>query len=111
MASDWDATVSVWDGTGYGTYSYQIKKGSTVSLPDLAARQAIVVGPGKTLADYVTEWDSVNPASVDQSATSAKGDIPAVVSILTAPTRGVGDSASALNIAVGSLSCLAEDNQ
>lgn len=110
VTSDWDATVSVWDGAGYGTYSYQIKKGSTVSLPDELQRQSIVVGPGKTLADYVSSWDSVNPASVDQSSTSAKGEIAAVLSILTTPTRG-GDLASALNISVGSLSCLAEDNQ
>jgi hypothetical protein len=110
VTSDWDATVSVWDGAGYGTYSYQIKKGSTVTLPDELQRQSIVVGPGRTLADYVSSWDSVNPASVDQSSTSAKGEIAAVLSILTTPTRA-GDPASALNISVGSLSCLAEDNQ
>jgi prepilin-type N-terminal cleavage/methylation domain-containing protein len=110
VTSDWDATVSVWDGTGYGTYSYQVKKGSTVTLPDELQRQSIAVGPGKTLADYVSSWDSVNPASVDQSSNSAKGEIAAVLSVLTTPTRA-GDPASALNISVGSLSCLAEDNQ
>lgn len=110
VASDWDATVSVWDGTGYGTYSYRIQKGSTVALPDAATRATIAVGPGRTLADYISSWDTVKESSVNQSSTTAKGDIPSVVSILTAPTR-LGDPASSLNIAVGSLSCLAEDNQ
>lgn len=110
VTSDWDATVRVWDGTGYGTYTYQIKKGSTVSLPNQTAREAIVVAPGKTLANYISSWDSVNPAAVNQSADDAKAQIPAVISILTSPTR-LGDASSALNIAVGSLSCDARDNQ
>lgn len=110
VASDWDATVRVWDGAGYSTHSYEIKKGSTVSLPDQAARDAIVVAPGKTLSHYISSWDSVNPATIDQSGEDAKAQIPAVISVLTAPTR-LGDPGSALNLAIGSLSCDARDNQ
>ena len=87
-----------------------MQEDSAVTLPADATLSTIPAGPGRTLADYISSWSSISVGSVNQSTTAAKADIPAVVTLLTQPTRA-GDPTSTLNVAVASLACAAEDNQ
>jgi hypothetical protein len=73
-----------------------------------------MVQPGVPLSTWIRSWSAVTTtSSADESAgRRAKGNLSAVLSVLTAPTRtGLAAESSPLNLAVGSLSCVAEDTR
>jgi prepilin-type N-terminal cleavage/methylation domain-containing protein len=112
VTADWLATVSVWrhSGTTSGYQTYVIKPGGTDTLP---SPTSVTVAPGVLLSSFVTAWEGLTAAASTVAlpgTASRSATIPSVVSILTAPTR-LNDASSVLNIALGSLSCYAEDNQ
>lgn len=117
VAASWSAEVRVHvglaadtaDGNQDGYSTYLVEPGGTA----LPAPLSIMTSTGSTLDRYISSWSGLvgSAASVAQTSTpGVSGTIPAVVSLLTAPTR-IGDAGSTLNITLGSLSCAAEDNQ
>lgn len=112
------AVSPTWSGTVSYFSSPDGVSGSYVALPVGAGQPALpdpatlTVAPGVALSTWISAWSALTgPAAVVQSVgRQARGVVPAVVSILTQPTRA-GDPTSALNVAAGSLSCLAEDNR
>lgn len=110
VTGGWQAQVGVHTGagdTGYTTYTI------TPGGSQLPAPTGIITSTGLPLSSYVGNWSGLvgTLASVSETATAGvSAHIPAVVTILTAPTRA-GDSSSVLNISIGTLSCAAEDNQ
>lgn len=107
VTANWSAEVKVHTSSGYVTYLVQPGAASLPSPSD------VTTSTGLRLDKYINSWSGLtgSASSVAQTATSGvSANIPAVVSLLTTPTRA-GDEGSVLNIAVGSLSCAAEDNQ
>lgn len=127
----WSGAVRYWTQTGVD--SNGLPTGSYVSttlapggsaLPDLASMvlKADVTGDGipdgvapqdAPLSRWIQAWSALtDPASaVTAAGQRSTGAVSAVVSVLTAPTRGAADETSAINLAVGSLTCHAEDNR
>lgn len=109
VTADWLAEVRVHTGensTGYRAYS--VAPGAA----PLPAPGTITLSDGSLLSRYVQDWGGLVGAasSVTQPGLAgASAKIPAVVTVLTTKTRT--DENSVLNIAVGSVSCTAEDNQ
>lgn len=131
VAASWAGAVRFWqqtgvDGSGLPTGGYV----STALAPggaDLPALTSLVLKADanndgivdtNTAADislsrWVQAWSALTDPS--EAATSSgrrsTGVISAVVSVLTSPTRGTADETSAINLAVGSLTCHAEDSR
>lgn len=119
--ASWTGTVRYWTDfkptavpgvfvPGYVTLALGVD-----ALPDPTT---IEVRSGQLLSTWVQAWTGLtSSASVSESSgVQSKGTVPAILSLLTAETRlnavtGAADPTSAINIAVGSLSCLAEDNR
>jgi prepilin-type N-terminal cleavage/methylation domain-containing protein len=110
VTGGWQAEVSVHTGAGTTGYTtYVVQPGGT----QLPAPGGITTSTGFLLSHYIDTWSGLigSFASVTQTATvGVSATIPSVVTLLTKPTR-TGDSSSAINVSVGSLSCAAEDNQ
>ena len=108
VTASWSAQVSVrTSSTAYTTWN--VTPGGT-SLPEPAS---VMTATGLPLSNYITSWSGLvgSTSSVAQTATSGvSGNIPAVLSVLTRPTR-LSDPGSVINVTLGSLSCEAEDNQ
>lgn len=74
-------------------------------------------GPANVqLSRWVQAWSALTDASdaVTSSGQRSAGTINGVITVITAPTRlisGVPDETSAINIALGTFSCHAEDNR
>ena len=108
VTADWSADVRVHVGglTGYATYT--VEPGATA----LPAPSTITTSSGFPLSHYVQAWSGLTSSTAGVAQATPLGvmaNIPAVVTILTAPTRP--DVDSAINVAVGAISCKAEDNQ
>jgi prepilin-type N-terminal cleavage/methylation domain-containing protein len=108
VSASWEGKVGYWSSTINDYVYYEIGPGKAA----LPAPSSLMVQPGVPLSTWVQAWSSLTSSTgVNQSANrQAKGTMNPVLSILTAPTR-TGDATSPLNIAVGSLACLAEDNR
>lgn len=121
----YSATVSYWNqalNAGSGAYvvvpisNAQASDPLTSTLLNKGAG-GVVVGTGADgstlwLGDYISSWSSGSFNGGAQSGnTVGQGDL-SVVSLSTAPTRtGDLDGHSKVNVAVGQLSCTAEDNR
>ena len=107
VTADWAAEVRVHTSAlGYTTYTV------APNASALPAPSTITTSSGFPLSRYVQAWSGLvgSAASAQQASTSGvMANIPAVVTILTTQTRP--DVDSAINIAVGAVSCKAEDNQ
>lgn len=123
-ASDYDAVVRYWDGSGY-----QVAATVTpASGPDPldAVPLTTAVGGGHTLGDYIASWSSLTPAEVAASAVPGRAEvkIPGVVTIASQPVRTgterldptdsaspLVDPTSTVSLTAGALSCRAEDSR
>jgi hypothetical protein len=108
VTSSWQARVRWFDGATGQYVEYELEPGKP-ALPDPAT---LVVDPtsGTTLSKWIASWSGLtSTAAISQGGGArAVGTVPSVVSILTVPTR-VGAPTSALNIAVGAMTCVAQD--
>lgn len=107
VTADWEALVSVHTPSGYVHYVLE-PDGTGLPLPS-----SITTSTGFTLDKYVRSWSGLVASANSVATTSSTGvaaAIPAVISLLTAPTRSLDDT-SVLNISLGSASCEAVDNQ
>lgn len=115
---DWLATVQYWNGSGYTTAGLVRPSNTSDPLGGVNLTQVIDSASGLTLGDYVSSWGSSTESDVerDVTATSASASVPAVVRILTGPTRSYTngfknnvDDASGISVAVGAMGCEAGD--
>lgn len=117
------ATASYSGSISYWTWSSSGSKYTTVPLnwpsstPALPDPASIVVGQdsnglGITLATYISSW-SLADSIVEQSQPGGVGlhVIPNVLTITTAPILGSSRPESAVDLGIGNLSCVAEDNR
>ncbi len=108
MTSTWAGQVRYWSAGAGGYVPLSIDPGAT-ALPNPATLQVI---PGKPLSTWVDNWSAAGTtASANEtSGKRAKGTRSAVLSLLTTQTRpGLSGKTSPINLAVGSLTCVAED--
>ena len=117
ISASWSGTVRYWTDNLPGSTTQNPLSGyvpvplapGATQLPDPAD---VSVNAGRTLDTWVKAWSALTATgTVDQSSGRiGKATVPAVLSMLTAPTR-TSDPTSAINIAVGALRCQAEDNR
>ena len=114
----YQAVVRYFDGTTYRTAATVVPGMVTDPLQDPALLTSPVKADGsKTLGDYVASWSALTSGHVDRTtATSlARAKLPAVVTVATQPVRADPaaadglDGTSVLSLAIGALSCSAED--
>lgn len=108
VTASWQAEVR-WFNAGTGQYvEYQLQPGQG-ALPDPAT---LVVDPssGTTLSHWISSWSGLTSTSGVSKGGGARavGVVPSLVSIITAPTR-TNAPTSALNVAIGGMSCVAMD--
>lgn len=117
--ADWSATVTYWDDTIDAYVPLTVAKGT----PDPLTAGLLTIGPGGVvvgtsplglplyLGDFIKSWSS---GSVNLGATSGaarQADLTAV-SISTVPTRDADSTGqSSINVALGQLSCTAQDSR
>lgn len=101
----WVGVVKYWSN---GVYVDLPLAPNAAALPDPRTLNV----DGRPLSTWIQAWSSLrNPGPVNESAGRiAKGTVNPVLSILTAQTRA-GDVTSPINLAIGSLACVAEDNR
>ena len=118
----WAVTVDYWVATdilGHGvrvtlpayTWSSATDTGSADPLAALNLGNVIVYQNGTTtlrLSDYIQSWDTAR--SIVENPNSGVHQLDAVVSVTTQPVRQ-GDIISALDVEIGRLSCVADDNR
>jgi type II secretory pathway pseudopilin PulG len=115
VSRDYEATVRYWDGASYQTAATITP--STTSDPlagiDLATT---ATGDGKFLGDYISSWSALTIGEVTASAQDGQAQVkvPGVVKLVSQPVRkdaaiDTGDPTSAVSLAVGAVSCTAED--
>jgi type II secretory pathway pseudopilin PulG len=107
VTASWRGEVSVHTSSGYTTY---VIEPGAAALPEPAT---ITTSTGFPLSKYVASWSGLvaSTTSVAETGTpGVSGSIPSVITLLTAPTRS-SDPTSVISVTVGSLSCVAEDNQ
>lgn len=112
--ASWSGYVRVWNGATNAYVSYPVKNGG-IALPDPSTVQVLPSGPTgapRMLSSWVSAWTGLTSTSEISKGAGrrAVGVVGSVVSILTVPTRA-GDPTSALNVSVGSMSCVAEDGR
>lgn len=105
----WSGVVRYWSsavGVGGGYVELPLAPGAAA----LPAPAGVLVQPGVALSTWIRTWTALTDAAVvnESLGRQGKGAVKPVLSLLTAQTR-VGDLTSPVNIAVGSLSCVAED--
>lgn len=117
VAATWAGQVRIWtDALPGSTPTAPLSGYVTVPVgPGSAALPApgdVSVNGGRQLSTWVSAWTALTSAagSDQTSGRTSKATIPAVLSVITSATRA-GDPTSAINLAVGSLRCLAEDNR
>jgi prepilin-type N-terminal cleavage/methylation domain-containing protein len=134
VSATWAGTARYWKQTGIssgvptgGYVDLNVAPGAA-ALPDPAGLTVLegdangdgvldVDGPNKLKLDrWVQAWAGMTDTAqaVTSSGQRSTGTINGVISLLTAPTRltaGVKDETSAINIALGKLTCHAEDNR
>ena len=114
VSADWSGEVRVWSDATGRYVAYPVRTGA-LALP---APPTVVVLPAGAcatpvmLSTWVSAWTGLNSTSdISKGAgRRAVGVVSSLVSVLTVPTR-TGDPTSALNVAVGSMSCVAEDGR
>ena len=115
---DYHAEVHYWDGSSYVRAATVVPGQTTDPLEALPLTTP--VGGGKVLGDYIASWSSLTADKVDEAATSgqtgsARVKLPGVVTLATQPVRADAtaadglDATSVMSVAVGALSCSAED--
>lgn len=114
----WEQTAVAADGTAIGGYQQVLLApggallGNPTTLAVLRPSLTVAGSPNVMLSRWISSWSAMTDPATATTATGPRtiGTIDAVVSVLSAPTRA-SDPTSALNIAVGALSCVAEDNR
>lgn len=137
VTASWSGTVRYWQQTGVdGTTG--LPTGGYVSLPVAPGADALPVpasrsvlrvdangdgfldddsGPSNVqLSRWIQSWEGLDDTAdvVTSSGQRAAGAMNGVINVLTAPTRlvsGAPDATSAINLALGTIDCLAEDNR
>ena len=106
VTATWSGRVRYWSAAS-GAY-VQLALGP--GQPALPLPSSLQVVPGRPLSTWVQSWSALTSTTPvnETSGRRSKATISAVLSILTTETRS-GDPTSPLNLAVGSLACLAED--
>lgn len=106
IAATWSGRVRYWAAASNSYVDLPLAPGAAA----LPLPSSLVVQPGRPLSTWVQSWSALtSTAPVNETlGRRAKGTMSAVLSLLTAETRS-GDPTSPLNLAVGALSCLAED--
>jgi hypothetical protein len=114
----YQAVVRYFDGLVYRTAATVVPGAGTDPLQDPALlTKPVKLDGSRTLGDYIASWSSLTSARVDQSSATgvAKAKLPAVVSVATQPVRADPaapdglDGTSVLSLAIGAVSCSAED--
>lgn len=123
-ASDYEAVVRHWDGSGYQVAATVTPAAGPDPLDAVPLTTA--VGGGHTLGDYIASWSSLTSVEVATSAAPRRAEvkIPGVVTIATQPARTgterldpadptspLVDPTSAVSLTAGALSCRAEDGR
>lgn len=117
--SDWGAAVSYWNAATSSYVSLNVAKGS----PDPLTSSLLTTGPGGVLVgtsplgaplylgDFISSWSSGSLNAGATTGTARQSDLTAVA-LSTVPTRD-GDTTgqSSINVALGQLSCTAQDNR
>ena len=128
VTATWSGVLSYWRQTGgtsaapTGGYVDRVLQPGGAALPALStlvlradtdANGTVVGGSDVPLSNWVQAWAAMTDAAqaVTSSGRRASGSISAIVSLLTAPTRGAAAPTSAINLSVGALKCDAEDNR
>lgn len=132
VTATWSGVVRYWQQSGVhattglpvGGYVETVLAPGGSDLPLLSTwvLKADVTGDGIAdgvapedvpLSRWIQAWSAlIDPSdAVTSTGRRSTGAVSAVVSVLTAPTRGALDETSAINLAVGSLTCHAEDNR
>jgi hypothetical protein len=115
---DYQAVVSYFDGQIYRTAATVTPGTVTDPLQDQALLAKPVKADGsRTLGDYVASWSSLTAGLVDRTSSTgvATAKLPAVVTVATQPVRADAtaadglDGTSVLSLAIGAVSCSAED--
>jgi prepilin-type N-terminal cleavage/methylation domain-containing protein len=115
VTADWQATVSWYSN---GSYVAKVLTPSSTGLPDpstipVLSDNLLTIGvdESRTLAFWIESWSALSSGSpvVESTGTLARGNLPAVFSVTTKPTRGAADPSSALGVELGVLTCTAED--
>ncbi|GAB3781022.1 type II secretion system protein [Nocardioides ungokensis] len=112
------ATVKYWNGSTYTTVPALNDTNTVDPLDSVNLGQS--VASGLTLGDYISSWGSAVTTDLKKVTTtkSAEVSVPAVVSIVTKPTRentptGTAphnaDLNSAISLDIGAVSCQAGD--
>jgi len=106
VTASWSGRVRYWSGASNSYVPLTLAPGAAA----LPLPSSLEVTPGRFLSTWVQSWSALtSTAPVNEtSGRRSKGTVSAVLSVLTAETRA-GDPTSPLNLAVGSLLCLAED--
>jgi hypothetical protein len=104
----WSGEVRYWSAAAGAYVPLSLGPGAP-ALPDPTS---IEVMSGTPLSTWIAAWSALTDpaAAVASFGRQAKGEVSSVLSVLTTETR-LSDPTSALNIAVGSMSCVAEDNR
>jgi len=115
VTAAWSGEVRYWSAAAATAAS---PTGAYVALPlapgaaALPAPATLIVQPGVPLSTWLSAWSAATSASAvdESSARRGKGTLSAVLTMLTTPTRpGLAGGSSPINVAVGSVSCIAED--
>lgn len=114
VTANWGGQVRYWSGASGAYVPLSLAPGAA-ALPDPTLVEVVAASattPATTLSTWVAAWSALTDpaAAVASAGRQAKGEVSSVLSILTSETRS-SDPTSALNIAVGAMSCLAEDNR
>ena len=112
---DYQAVVKYWDGSAYVTAATVVPGQTADPLDSLPLTTA--VGGGRTLGDYIASWSSLTAGKIDRTSAvgTARVKLPGVVTLTTQPLRPDAnaadglDATSVMSVALGALSCSAED--
>ena len=112
---DYEAVVQYWDGSGYSA-AFTVTPATTTDPLDAVNLATTSVGGSRMLGDYISSWSMLTHSEVNttQAAGMAMVQLPGVVTIVSQPVRQDatspgGDPTSVVSVAVGALSCTAED--
>lgn len=117
---DYRAVVKYYNGSGYTTAATVTPTQTTDPLEDVPLSTPVSLT--NTLGDYVASWSSLSKDEVTVTTETgggrgmAKVTLPGVVTIASQPVRFDGllsglDETSVVSLAVGALSCSAEDSR
>lgn len=114
---DYEAEVKYFDGSGYQSAGIVTPTSTTDPLAGVNLATT-AVGGTKVLGDYVASWAMLTSGKVvkTQVAGVAEVQVPGVVTIASKPVRQHatitdGDPDSVVSMAIGALSCSAEDTR